>query len=352
MKLRSGFFRRILLTAAVFILAQTWLGAADTNLAVAVPARTDETNSQEILKVYLQLQEQLHEAQLAIEQSRKESKEAAAQNAEALSQRLHAIEQALATQRARELEAMQSSNRVMLIVAGSFACVGFLVMIVGAYFQWRTAQSLTSLSGMAPVGRVLGPSPTFPALGPGEGQVLSIGSTEQSNLRLLGALEQLEKRINELEHTSRAPLKEGTPAGEGARSEAGKYGGENQALQSNGGSGGSFSETGEAEQVEMLLGKGISMLNLDQMEPAIECFDKVLGIDPQNAEALVRKGIALERMQMLNEAVQCYDRAISIDGSLTIAYLHKGGLYNRMERYDEALACYEKALRTQESRDS
>jgi tetratricopeptide (TPR) repeat protein len=64
----------------------------------------------------------------------------------------------------------------------------------------------------------------------------------------------------------------------------------------------------------------------------------------------VRKGTALEKLQQLDEAVECYDRAIATDDSMTIAYLHKGGLFNRMERYNEALECYEKALRTQEKR--
>jgi tetratricopeptide (TPR) repeat protein len=106
----------------------------------------------------------------------------------------------------------------------------------------------------------------------------------------------------------------------------------------------------EAERVSLLLGKGQSMLNLDDAQAAAECFEQALRIDPSNAEAWVRKGTALERLQQLNEAVECYDRAIASDGSLTIAYLHKGGLFNRMERYNEALECYEKALRTQEKR--
>ena len=339
------------LISLLLLSAQKSCRAADTNQTTAANLRGDETNSQEILRGYLELQAQVHAAQLAIEQSRREARDAAAQNAEVLAERLRSIEQALATQRARELEAMQSSNRVMLIVAGSFACVGFLVMLIGAYFQWRTAQSLTGLSGLMPAARALGASPSFPALGLGEGSVVSVGPAENSNARLLGAVEQLEKRIHELEHTAHIPLKEGNPNSETPASIPGQAMGH----ESNGAS--TYpqvepSEGGARAMVEVLLGKGIAMLNLDQPEAALECFDKVLAADPQNAEALVRKGIALERLQMLNEAVQCYDRAISINSSLTIAYLHKGGLFNRMERYDEALACYEQALRTQETQSA
>ena len=47
-------------------------------------SRLEETNSPGLLRAFLQLQEQLQATQLAIEQSRKEAKEAAAQNAGAL----------------------------------------------------------------------------------------------------------------------------------------------------------------------------------------------------------------------------------------------------------------------------
>ncbi len=237
----------------------------------------------------------------------------------------------------------------MLIVAGSFACVGFLVMLVGAYFQWRTAQSLTGMAGLLPGSHALGAGPAVAAIGSGDARVVSLGAAEQSNLRLLGALDRLEKRIYELEHTARVPLDEGSAGGAVPRPP------HSDAVVRGNGDSETHSEpelADAAARIQVLLGKGLSKLNLDQAEEAMRAFDEVLELDPQNAEALVRKGIALERLQKLGEAVDYYDRAIAADNSLTIAYLHKGGVFNRMERYDEALACYEQALRTQEKRES
>src|SRR5204863_6106293 len=134
--------------------------------------KKDETNSVE-LRTYLQLQEQLHATQLAIERNRKEADLAAAQATEALSSRLQAIEQSLLTQRARELEAMQSSNKVMLTVAGAFAAMGFVAMLLMAYFQWRTVNRLAELSASLPrPGRTLGPGRPIAALGLGATQVI------------------------------------------------------------------------------------------------------------------------------------------------------------------------------------
>jgi hypothetical protein len=315
----------------------------DTNV---VASTATDTNAQETLRTYLQLQEQLHLTQLAIEQNRREARETAAQNSEALAGRLQTIEKALEAQRSRELEEMQSSNRAMLVVAGTFAGIGFLAMFLMSFFQWRTVNRLAEISASLPASLALSPGNTRSGFG-GDGQVVALGAAEQSSGRLLGTLEQLEKRIYQLEHTNPSALSEGEQAHNGGNSA--------DHLQVSGGEiheggGKANGNSAEADRINVLLGKGQSMLNLDDAQAAVSCFDEVLNIEPNNAEAWVRKGTALEKLQQLKEAVECYDHALAVDSSMTIAYLHKGGLFNRMERFNDALECYEKALRTQENR--
>jgi tetratricopeptide (TPR) repeat protein len=317
------------------------LVAADELDTNAPAASSSDTNRQETLRAYLQLQEQLQLTQLAIEQNRREAREGLAQSSEVLVGRLQTIEKALETQRSRELQEMQSANRAMLLVAGTFAGVGFLAMFLMSFFQWRTVSRLAEISAGLPASL---------ALGQGRGSdasVINVGPAEQSSARLLGAMERLEKRIFELEHTTQ-PAADDSPSpanGHGivsiVREEAAA---ENQIEDSG------LAGNGDHERVSTLLGKGQSMLSLDNAQAAVACFDEALSLEPDNAEVWVRKGTALERLQQLDQAVECYDRAISIDGSMTIAYLHKGGLFNRMERFNDALECYEKALRTQEKR--
>lgn len=313
------------------------------------PAVVSETNSQEILRAYLQLQEQLHLTQLAVEQNRREAREAAAQNSDVLAGRLQTIERSLESQQTRELEAMQSSNRVILVVAGTFAGVAFVAMVFMSFFQWRTVNRLAEISAALPANLALCAPPARAALGVGDSHLVTVGAAEQSSLRLLGALEQLEKRIYQLEHGSGTPSNEGTSGGK-FTSLASKDNGGSDVSSAREIPSSAPSPGGEVGRVTVLLGKGQSMLNLDDAQAAIACFDEVLTLEPNNAEAWVRKGTALERLQSLNEAVECYNQAIAVDNSLTIAYLHKGGLFNRMERFTEALECYEKALRTQEKR--
>lgn len=314
-------------------------GAADSNSpAVASPDKNTVETSADTLRTYLQLQEQLHATQLALERNREEALDAAARNSDALGLRLQSIESSLAAQRARELEAMQASNRVMLIVAGSFAGVGFVAMLLMAFFQWRAVSRLADISAALPVAR------SFPALGPGDAALAQLGHADQANLRLLGALDRLEKRIRDLESTTRPAMNPvlDSPAETPGDPPETERSGDGNTAQPNG------STASEHGRLTLLLAKGQSFLNGEQPNEALACFAEALGIDPQNTEALVKKGSALERLRRWDEAMSCYDRALAIDKSLTIAYLYKGGLFNRMEHFNEALECYEKALRTQE----
>jgi len=153
----------------------------------------------------------------------------------------------------------------------------------------------------------------------------------QKGVALEQLMRRLEQRVHELEHTTQTHR----PETEGTAAEA---------------------EPGTSAQPELagaeslsaiLLGKGQSLLNLDEQENAVACFNEILKLDPNHAEALVKKGVALEQLDRLEEAIACYDRALDANRSMTIAYLRKAGLCNRMARYSEALECYEQALRTQ-----
>jgi tetratricopeptide (TPR) repeat protein len=352
-----AFSGRVVAVCAFVLLAWVPLksSCAENSLSPP-PTRVDDTNAQETLRSYLQLQEQLHATRLAIEQNRQEAREAAEQTATALAARLKVIEEALAAQRTRELEALQGSNRIMFLVGATFAAVGFFAVLSMAYFQWRAVNHLAEISAGLPAVRGFSPAAALAALPAGDAPLVTVAPAEQSSLRLLGALERLEKRIYELEHTAQ-PTAKGSAHGDNGTSPepVSAQGNGEPATGSNGASAPASAEppgsdTDKSSRITVLLAKGQSMLNLDQAEAAVGCFDEVLALDPRHAEALVKKGTALERLQKLAEAIDCYDRAIAADGSLTIAYLHKGGLFNRMERFNEALECYEQALRTQEKR--
>ena len=323
-------FLRTLALCAALSLPSPLRAAGETNLVESPVAKpVIETNAPELLRSYVQLQEQLHAAQLAIERNRLEAESAATRNAELITAKLTALEQSLTNARSRELEQLQGANRLMLIIGGSCAAVGFLAMLLTAWLQWRAVNRLTEFSMLSQASFTMGRTTLIAG-----GDVGGHPMTEQGNARLSGALERLEKRIIELEHTTLAPAEQHPvhntteTASTTARVAPG------------------------ADRLRVLVAKGQSLLNLDQTEGAIACFDDILALEPQHTETLVKKGEALERLRRVDEAILCYDLAIAADASMTIAYLHKGGLFNRMERYEEALKCYELALHTQEKKQA
>lgn len=282
------------------------------------PPSSTNTNSQELLRAYIYVQEQLQAAQLAIERNRQEADAAAIRNAQMLSEKLGAMEKALNAQRASELSAMQSANRAMLIVAGTFALAGVAAMLLTAFFQWRSVGRMAEIAGGLPALRALPEPRSYPALGNGEARLQ--GAADRSNSRLLDSLTRLERRILELEQTAHPAL----PAGPNGN--------------------------GHHANDETLLQEPRTLLENGMADEALAKLDALLKNDPRNAAALVLKGDALEKLRRNDDALATYDKAIQSNGVLTIAYLQKGALLNRLERFNEALECYELAMRSQEKK--
>lgn len=304
----------------------------ETNSAVVSPRQAQDKIAQDSLNAFLQIQEQLHATQLLIESNRVTAAAEAQRSAADMTARLRLLEQTVATQRTGEIEATQKAQRLTLVLAGVFGVVGLTAMFFMAYFQWRAVTRLVELSTLHP--SALAGRDTSPMLSAGEAAIPERAAVQLSSARLFNVVERLEKRILELEHTARVPLAETT---------APPVGGHNGAPPTS---------AAQARSIANLLAEGQVLLNGDEPEKALACFDQALAIDPKHAETLIKKAGALEKLTRFEEAIVCYDDAIEADGSMTIAYLHKGGLFNRMSRYEEALQCYEHALHTHDKRAS
>jgi tetratricopeptide (TPR) repeat protein len=293
-------------------------GFAETNAAVS-SLPPDAANG------FLQVQQQLHDTQLAIEHNRQQVEAEAKRNAEDMAARIESLQQIIAAQRQTEIGAVQKTQQLILILGGAFGAMGLAVLLLMAYLQWRAVSRLVELISLRPAEFALDQGRVSPS-------VMTSASVEQSNARLFSMVDHLEKRILELKHATRAPLSETASA---------------TVHESNGAP---KTSRDRDECVANLVAEGQSLLAANEPQKALECFDVALGLHPKHAEALVKRGGALEKLDRLDEAIVCYDQAIEADGGMTIAYLHKGGLFNRLSRYDEALQCYERALQTQEKK--
>ena len=292
----------------------------------------------------------MRKTQEAIEKLRTELDVRAAQNAEAVTASLRLIETSMSRMHERNMEAVQSSNRAILTVAGVFAAVGLIgiifILVILARALGRFSEIATATAAR---GQLLGAGASAGLLGGGDAVGQRQGSAEEASGRFQGAIDQLQKRILELEQSAQSS----TNSNSRSRATLTKTvdGSNIEPL---------MPEDAPETAVEMeidqaasrstvLLGKGQALLNLDATETAMECFDEVLDLEPNNAEALVKRGMAFEKMQDWERALENYDRAIAADNSMTVAYLYRGGVCNRLQRYREALESYERALLTEKS---
>jgi tetratricopeptide (TPR) repeat protein len=236
--------------------------------------------------------------------------------------------------------------------------VGFLCLIVVSIVLMRAIGRFSEMAAVAPHrGQLLGPGQAVAALGPGAMVPSQSSAAEEAASRFQSAIDQLQKRIVELEHSAQVPGESAKPRANGDRAslpvkptiESTTTTVDIQPLlpDDEPASAATAETASPASHASVLLGKGQALLNMDATEPALRCFEEVLGLEPNNAEAFVRKGMTLEKMQDWERALESYDRAIAADSSMTVAYLYRGGVCNRLQRYREALESYEKALQTE-----
>ena len=90
--------------------------------------------------------------------------------------------------------------------------------------------------------------------------------------------------------------------------------------------------------------KVLNFFKLGKYENAIETFDKMIQINPNNAKIIYNKGYPLLQLKRYQEAIDCYDKAIELDSNLSNAYLAKGICLDGMDRFDESTDCYKKVI--------
>ena len=293
----------------------------------------------------------------SIEKLRHELELRVAQNSEAITSSVSMIETSLARMHDRQMQAVESSNRTILIIAGVFAVVGFLGVIVISLILVRAIGRFSEIAVAAAPRGLLGQGQTSAMLGGGEMGVSRPGAAEEAAGRFQSAIDQLQKRILELEHSAQSSAGARTTPTSHPVLARPDVDGVGSALNieplvhdvSAGSSITSTESSAASSRASVLLGKGQALLNLDAAEPALQCFEEVLALEPNNADALVKKGMAFEKLQDWEQALESYNLAIAADNSMTVAYLYRGGVCNRLQRYREALDSYEQALRTEKS---
>jgi hypothetical protein len=272
--------------------------------------------------------------------------------------RLYAIEQRLIEQQTNTTAMVIRSNQSILTVGAILGGMGLLGIVGAGIVLMRAFNRFSDVMLTLPMGQQLGRGVAFNALAIDEVQSPPSAALEQVSARFLWALEQLEKRVRELEVDPLGMSASATPASPGNGNPKIDIISTSPSTTSGLGPEGSPStvesisnpekENDNVRRIQKLFEEGEAFLQSERYEDALSRFDEALTIDPRNAEALIKRGLTLERLQRMEAALESYDRAIATNGSLTLAYLHKGAICNRLQRYREALECYERALQSEQ----
>jgi tetratricopeptide (TPR) repeat protein len=101
----------------------------------------------------------------------------------------------------------------------------------------------------------------------------------------------------------------------------------------------------KANIVENLMEQGNTLLDHGQYDEAIEVFDRVLPLDPNNSNAYNNKGSALNGLGRYEEGLASCETAIRFNPNNSMAYNNKGVALYLLGRYEEGIAAYNSALR-------
>ena len=61
-----------------------------------------------------------------------------------------------------------------------------------------------------------------------------------------------------------------------------------------------------------MMKKGMSFLEDDKYEEALDCFEKILSSNPNNPDIWNKKGVTLRSLGRYDEAIECFNTALKI----------------------------------------
>ena len=98
-----------------------------------------------------------------------------------------------------------------------------------------------------------------------------------------------------------------------------------------------------ADDVKTLNSKGVGFVRVGRYAEGIDCFNKAIEIDSNNAESWWNKGVTLVRLERYFDAIDCFDKAIEIDLYYADAWRAKGIALQLTGRVSQAQQCYDRA---------
>lgn len=101
----------------------------------------------------------------------------------------------------------------------------------------------------------------------------------------------------------------------------------------------------DKKQIKLLLAR--DYLEDEKYNEALDCYNDLLELDPNNVYSLNAKASILVHFKRWNQAIKCYDKLIELNPTCLEPWLGKAFISSNMEMYEEALNYFDKALELQ-----
>ena len=109
-------------------------------------------------------------------------------------------------------------------------------------------------------------------------------------------------------------------------------------------SGLSFSTIACADEAEDLFSRAVEAENSGDLDQALELFNRIAEMDPENAAVYNNRGVVNSRIKRYDAAIEDFTRALDIDPERAGTYNNRGMAYQDKGEIDRAMSDYDKAL--------
>ncbi len=86
--------------------------------------------------------------------------------------------------------------------------------------------------------------------------------------------------------------------------------------------------------------KGVSLDKIGKTDKALECYEKVIALNPNHFNAWNNKGLIYIKQNNLDNAIKCFDKSMELSGVNALAMTNKAIALELQGRLDNAIGCY------------
>lgn len=108
-----------------------------------------------------------------------------------------------------------------------------------------------------------------------------------------------------------------------------------------------FECTEKQDKLEKLYHKGFAYYKKKEFENAVDCYNRYLEIDPNNAEIIANLGSMYGELGRLDECIELLVKSLKIEPNNATTYFNLGNNYNLKDDYYMAMHYYLEALKIQ-----